>query len=41
MRDRLVLVLIRLARRITDVGYVHDHLADAEKMQREFIRYGL
>lgn len=41
MLDWIVLLLIRLARRITAAGYVRAHLAEVEKMQCEFIKFGL
>lgn len=39
MRDRLALLFIRFARRLTTWGYADDHLADAEEQQRWIIEY--
>jgi len=39
MRDRLALVLIRLAARLTTWGFTLDSLREAEKAQRDCIAY--
>ena len=38
MRDRLALILIRLARRLTTWGFTDDHLANAERQQTFIIK---
>ena len=37
MRDRLALIFIRLARRLTTWGFTDDYLSDAEDEQRKWL----